>query len=182
MYLRRLLFLFSVLHDHCCYLTDSTWCWSECWRNKPAPDRCTVITMFDCWYDALCLKCSTSFTPDVTASKMFHLYQMSWRIIKMLFDGCEMSHCVLSLSVKAWTWTLTEAPETCRPLDNTISALVTSNMRHWCPLGVILVGQSLQERFSTVLCFTHVNNGFYLFWRLFLNDNFHTNQDFVFLL
>ncbi len=33
---------------------------------KAAPDRHTITTMFDCWYDVIFIKCCVGFTPDLT--------------------------------------------------------------------------------------------------------------------
>ncbi len=33
---------------------------------KAAPDRHTITTMFDCWYDVIFIKCYVGFTPDLT--------------------------------------------------------------------------------------------------------------------
>ncbi len=63
----------------------------------------------------------------------------------------------LFLTVESWTLTLIEASEACRSLDVILFFFfMTSWMRHYCALGVILVGQPLLGRFTTVTRFLHL--------------------------
>ncbi len=60
------------------------------------------------------------------------------------------------LMVELWTLTLTEVSEACSALDVVVGSFVTSWMSHRCALGVILIGRSLLERFTTVPCFRYL--------------------------
>ncbi len=71
-----------------------------------APDHHTSITMFDCWYDVLFMKCCAGFMPDAMGhapSKKFNFCLISPQnicpqvlgIIKIFFVKCETSLCVL---------------------------------------------------------------------------------------
>ena len=62
----------------------------------------------------------------------------------------------LFLMVESWTLTITEASEACSSLDVVVGSFVTSWMSRCCAFGVILVGQPLLRRFSTVPCFCHL--------------------------
>ncbi len=82
---------------------------SSSWSCKAAPDHHTTTTMFDCWYDALFMKCCVGFMPDVTGhirSKKFNFCLISPQnicpkvlgIINIFFGKCETSLCVLFVS------------------------------------------------------------------------------------
>ncbi len=50
------------------------------WSCKAAPDHHTTTTIFDCWYDVLCMKGCVGFMPDVTGyapSKTFNICLIS---------------------------------------------------------------------------------------------------------
>ncbi len=62
----------------------------------------------------------------------------------------------LFLIVESWTLTLIEASEACSSLDVVLGSFMTSWMSRHCALGVILVGQPLLGRFTTVPSFLHL--------------------------
>ncbi len=62
----------------------------------------------------------------------------------------------LFLIVESWTLTLIEASEACSSLDVVLGSFMTSWMSRQCVLGVILVGQPLLGRFTTVPSFLHL--------------------------
>ncbi len=62
----------------------------------------------------------------------------------------------LFLIVESWTLNLIEASEACSSLDVFLGSLMTSWMSRHCALGVILVGQPLMGRFTTVPSFLHL--------------------------
>ncbi len=62
----------------------------------------------------------------------------------------------LFLIVESWTLTLIEASEACSSLDVVLGSFMTSWMSCRCALGVILVGQPLLGRFTTVPDFLHL--------------------------
>ncbi len=156
---------------------------SRSWSCKAAPDHHTTTTMFDCWYDVLFMKCCVGFTPDVTGhipSKKLNFCLISPQniclkvlgIIDIFFGKCETSLCVLFgqqwllpwmpflpslfLIVESWTLTLIEASEACSSLDVVLGSFMASWMSRGCALWVILVGQPLLGRFTTVPSFLHL--------------------------
>ncbi len=62
----------------------------------------------------------------------------------------------LFLIVESWTLTLIEASEACSSLDVVLVSFMTSWMSRHCALGVILVGQPLLGRFTSVTSFLHL--------------------------
>ncbi len=144
------------------------------------PPCLTAGMMFFLWNAVLVLQ------PDLTGhtpSKKFNFCRTSPHnicpkvlgIIKIFFGKCEMSLCVLfgqqwllprnspmdavfaqSLIVESWTLTLIEASEACSSLDVVLGYFMTSWMSRHCTLGVILVGQPLLGRFTTVPSFLHL--------------------------
>ncbi len=141
--------------------------------------------LFDCWYDVLFMKCCVGFTPDVTGHtppKMFNFCLISPQnicpkvlgIIKIFFGKCETSLCVVSsgfclgtlswmpflpslfLIVESQTLTLIEASEVCSSLNVVLGSFMTSWISRHCTLAVILVGQPLLGRFTTVPSFLHL--------------------------
>ncbi len=127
------------------------------------------------------IKCSVGFTPDVTGhtpSKKFNFCHISplnncpkvLGIIKIFFANVFLvsnGFCLgtlpwmpflssLFLIVESWTLTLIEASEACSSLDVVVGSLMTSWMSRHCALGVILVGQPLLGRFTTLPSFLHL--------------------------
>ncbi len=97
-------------------------------------------------------------------------------IIKMFSGKTETSLFVLFAQQRFWSWNsamqaifaqslsyggvmntdLNLNCEACSSLDVVVGSFVTSWMSRRCALGVILVGQPLLGRFTTVPCFRHL--------------------------
>ncbi len=63
---------------------------------------------------------------------------------------------ILFRIVESWTLTLIEASEACSSIDVVLGSFMTSWMSCHCALGVILVGQPLLGRLTTVPSFLHL--------------------------
>lgn len=116
------------------------------WRSKAASDHNTAITIFNCCYIALFMKCCVSFMPRVTGpSKRFNVCLFSPQnispqilgVIKISFSKCERSLCFFLVS--------------------SVFSLKLSHGCHFCPSSFILLNhepwcQLKQVRPAVIKC------------------------------
>ncbi len=136
---------------------------------------CSFYEML-CWFYARCNETHTFQKVQLLSHQSTQYLPKSLGDNLDIFGKCETSLCVLFgqqwlylgtlprmpflpglfLIVESWTLTLIEASAACSSLDVVLGSFMISWMSCRCTLGVILVGQPLLGRYTTVTSFLHL--------------------------
>lgn len=144
-------------------LPDMNW-WSDIllYGSRPSPEAAkqpqTITTMCDVLFMKYCV--SQTLQVQLLSRQSTEYLHTLLGIIKMLFGKYEMRLCVLvgQLWFSPWpplpwmhfhpVFSLLLNHELCSSLAVVLGSFVTSWMRCWCALRVILVGRTLLDRFT----------------------------------